>query len=105
MAIRFLPILLAVLMCVGCREHGTYSNVMKNSTKNVRQNKLIRTPGLGSLQQCLKEEQKSSVARMDPTIPWNLDGGNLSCPAWSTSVKHEGSSQCECGSDLHGKVT
>jgi len=37
---------------------------------------------------------------MDPT---NLDDRNVSCPAWS--VKHNGSSKCECGSDLHGKVT
>ena len=62
--VRFLPILLAVLMCVGCHEHGTYSNVTKNSTKNVGKSKLAGTPGLGSLQQ-------SSAARMDPTIPLN----------------------------------
>jgi len=61
---------------------------------NVGQNKLIGTPGLGSLHQC-QEEQKLSVARMDPT---NLGEGNVSCPAWS--VKREGSSKCECGNDL-----
>ena len=103
MAVRFLSILLVVLMCVGCHEHGTYSNVMRNSTKNVGKNKLVGTPGLGSLQQSLKEEQKSSVACMDPTIPLNLDDRSVSYPAWS--VKREGSSKCECGNDLHWKVT
>ena len=52
---------------------------------------------------CLNDEHKSSVLRVDPTIPLNLEDQNVSCPAWS--VKREGSSKCECGSDLRGKVT
>ena len=97
---RYVPILLAVLMCVGCQEHVTYSNMMESSMKNIGMNELMRTSGMGPLQQCLNDERKSSVARMDPT---NLDDRNASCPAWS--VKREGSSKCECGNDLHGKVT
>jgi len=88
----YVPILLAVLMCVGCHEHGTRSN-----------NGLVGMPGIGPLQYCLNDEWKSSVTCMDPTVPLNLDDGDVSCPAWS--VKHNGSSKCECGSDLHGKVT
>jgi len=99
MAVSFLLILLAVLLCVGCHEHGTHSNVMENSTRNVGQNRLLGTTGLGSLHQC-QEEQKLSVACMDPT---NLDEGNVSCPA--LSVKREGSSKCGCGNHLHGKIT
>ena len=67
---------------------------------NIGQNELMQMSRMGPLQQCLSDERKSSVARMDPT---NLDDTNASCPAWS--VKHEGSSKCECGNDLHGKVT
>ena len=96
----YVPILLAVLMYAGCQEHVTYSNITENSMKDIGQNELMRTSRMGPLQQCLNDEQKSSVARMDPT---NLDDRNVSCPAWS--VKHNGSSKCECGSDLHGKVT
>ena len=103
----YVPVLLSILMCVGCHEYSTYSNMMENSTKNVRRNELAGTPGIGPQQQCPNEEQNPSVACMDPTIPWNLklnlDDRNVSCPAWS--VKHNGSSKCECGSDLHGKVT
>jgi len=91
---RYVPILLAVLMCVGCHEYST-SNVMENSMK------LMGMPGI-PLQFCLTDGKKSSVACMDAT-PLNLDDRNVSCPAWS--VKHNGSSKCECGSDLHGKVT
>jgi len=93
---RYVPILLAVLMCVECHEYST-SNGME---KDIGQNELMRTSRMGPLQQCLNDERKSSVARMDPT---NLDDRNSSCPAWS--VKREGSSKCECGNDLHGKVT
>ena len=60
---RYVPILLAVLMCVGCQEHVTYSNIMKNSMKDIGQNELMRTSRMGPLQQCLNDEQKSSVAR------------------------------------------
>ena len=87
----YVPILLAMLMCAGCQE---YSNMLQKSMKSV---------GISSLQFCLNDEQKSSVALVDPAIPLNLDDGNVSCPAWS--VKHNASSKCECGSDLHGKVT
>ena len=97
----YVPILLALLMCVGCHGHDTYSNIMENSTTNVGENGLVGTHGIGPLQQCLNEE--SLVTRMDPTIPRKSDNGNVSCPAWS--VKHEGSSKCECGSNLHGKIT
>ena len=101
----YMLILLALLMRVGChdREYDTYSNMMENRLKNFGHNELMETPGIGSLQQCLNNERKSSVSLLDPTIPLNLDDGNVSCPAWS--VKHNGSSKCECGSDLHGKVT
>ena len=99
----YVLILLAVLMCVGCHDHDTYFNVMENSTANFGKNGLVGTHEIGPLQQCLNEEQKSSVTRMDPTIPRKPDSGNVSCPAWS--VKHEGSSRCECGSGLHGKIT
>ena len=99
----YVTILLALLMCVGCHGHDTYSNVMENSTTNVGENRLMGTNGIGPLQQCLNERQKPSLACMDPSIPRKLDDGNVSCPAWS--VKHEGSSKCECGSDLHGKIT
>ena len=74
----------------------------KNSIRNIGQNELMGMPGISPLQFCLKDGQKSSVACMDAT-PLNLDDRNVSCPAWS--VKHNGSSKCECGSDLHGKVT
>ena len=94
----YVPVLLSILMCVGCHEYSTYSNtysnMMENSTKNIRKNELAGTPGVDQQQQCLNEEQNSSVACMDPTIPWNLDDRNVSCPA--LSVKHN---------DLHGKVT
>jgi len=92
------PILLAVLMCVGCHEYST-SNVMNNSMNNIEQNEFMGMPGISSLQFCLKDEQKSSVACMDAI----LDEGNVSCPAWS--AKHNGSSKCECGNHLHGKIT
>ena len=84
---------LAMLMCVGCQE---YSNIMQKSMKNV---------GNSSLQFCLNDEEKSSVSHVDPTIPLNLpmDDRNASCPTWS--VKREGSSKCECGSDLRRNVT
>ena len=58
-------ILLALLMCVGCHGHDTYSIVMENSMKDVGENGLVGTHGIGPLQQCLNEEQKSSVTRMD----------------------------------------
>ena len=99
----YVPILLVLLMCVGCHGRDTYSNMIENSTMNVGKNELVETHGIGPLQQCLKEEQKSSVTRMDHTTLHKLDDGNVSCPAWS--VKHEGSSRCECGSNLHGKIT
>ena len=100
---RYVPVLLSILMCVGCHKYSTYSNMMENSTKNVRKNELAGTPGIGPQQQCLNEEENPFVACMDPTIPWNLDDRNVSCPAWS--VKHNGSSKCECGNHLHGKIT
>ena len=81
----YVPILLAVLMYAGCQEHVIYSNITENSMKDVGQNELMRTFRTGPLQQCLNDEQKSSVARMDPT---DLDDGDVSCPAWS--VKHNG---------------
>ena len=101
----YVLILLAVLMCVGCYDHDTYSNMMENSTTNVGENGLVGTHGIGPLQQCLNEEQKSSVTRMDPTIPRKSDDRNIniSCPAWS--VERNSSSKCECGSGLHGKIT
>ena len=60
-------ILLAVLilMCVGCHGHDMYSNVMENSMKDVGESRLVGTQLVGPLQQCLNEEQKSSVTRMD----------------------------------------
>jgi len=87
----YVLILLAMLMCVECQE---YSNMLQKSMKNV---------GTSSLQFCLNDEQKLSVSRVDPTIPLNLDDRNVSCPA--SSVKCEGSSKCECGNHLHGKIT
>ena len=69
---RYVPILLAVLMCVGCHEYSTYSNVMENSMKDIGQNELMGTPRMGSLQQCLNDERKSSVAHMDPKI-WMIE--------------------------------
>ena len=65
--------------------------------------KSMKKVGTSSLQFCLNDEQKSSVSCVDPIIPLNLDDQNVSFPAWS--VKCEGSSKCECGSDLRGKVT
>ena len=101
----YMLILLALLTRVGChdREYDTYSNMMENRMKNFGHNELMGMSGIGSLQQCLNSERKSSVALLDPTNPLNLDDGNVSCPAWS--VKHSGSSKCECGNDLHGKIT
>ena len=32
----YVLIVLAMLMCVGCHEHDTYSNMVENSTNNVR---------------------------------------------------------------------
>ena len=97
--------LLALLMCVGCHGHYTYSNIMENSTTNVGENGLMGTNRIGPLvlQQCLNEEQKSLVTHMDPTIPRKSDDRNISCPAWS--VERNSSSKCECGSGLHGKIT
>ena len=61
----YLPILLALLKCVGCHGHDTYSIMMENSMKDVGENVLVGTQLIGPLQQCLNEEQKSSVTRMD----------------------------------------
>ena len=42
--------------------------------KDIGQNELMGTPRMGSLQQCLNDERKSPVARMDPK---NLDDRNV----------------------------
>jgi len=83
----YVLILLAFLTRVGChdREYDTYSNMMENRMKNFGHNELMEMPGIGSLQQCLNSERKSTVALMDSTIPLNLDDGNVSCPACMVS--------------------
>ena len=55
---------------------------------NVGESGLMQTNGIGPLvlQQCLNEEQKSSVTHMGPTIPRKSDDGNVSCPAWSVNL-------------------
>jgi len=74
----YVLILLAMLMCVGCQE---YSNMLQKSMKNV---------GTSSLQFCLNDEQKSSVSRVDPTIPLNLDDRNVSWRQYKTSTDELG---------------
>jgi len=74
----YMLILLALLTRVGChdREYDTYSNMMENRMKDFGHNELMGLLGIGSLQQCLNSERKSTVALMDPTIPLNLDDGS-----------------------------